>query len=304
LTRQAPSLKTKCLSQRKSISQNQEFAAFITLSLTANTLFCCNINSPKKKSIDAVKINDYKSLLNKGISDKYNSVSVHCDNTCWLSAKILSEVQDLLVKGLTVFCVAMNNQVIAAFGLSDSLRLDSCVVITELQKRNITVSIVSGDDAGTVKAVALKLSILTTHVRSKCTSSNKQEYLRNLMTNERRIVLFCSNNTNDAVALAQADIDIHMNSDSNVAQTAVNIILMRLCLNDILMLLDLFKAVFHCIIFNFVWSFVYNLFTILLAAGAFVNARILLQYAELGEIVSVLSVILIALQLRWFKQEY
>lgn len=48
----------------------------------------------------------------------------------------------------------------------------------------------------------------------------------------------------------------------------------------------------------------YNLLTILLAASAFVNAQILSQYAELGEIVSVLSVILIVLQLRWFKQEY
>ena len=48
----------------------------------------------------------------------------------------------------------------------------------------------------------------------------------------------------------------------------------------------------------------YNLFARLLAAGAFVNARIPPQYAGLGEIVSVLPVILIALQLRWFKRDY
>lgn len=42
----------------------------------------------------------------------------------------------------------------------------------------------------------------------------------------------------------------------------------------------------------------------MLTADAFVNTQILLQYAELNEIVSILSVILTALQLRWFKQEY
>lgn len=54
----------------------------------------------------------------------------------------------------------------------------------------------------------------------------------------------------------------------------------------------------HRVVLNFAWSFVYNLLAILLAAGAFVNARTPLQYAGLGEIISVLPAILIALQLR------
>ncbi len=289
------------------LSENQEFAASVTLGLTCDSkhpVSAAISTHLKEKSVDAAKISDYKSLPGKGVSGKYNSASVRCGNTRWLLAEVPPEVQDLLAKGLTVFCVAMDDRVIAAFGLSDSLRLDSRVVITELQKRNIAVSIVSGDDAGAVEAVALKLSIPATHVRSRCTPSIKQEYLRDLMTDERRIVLFCGDGTNDAVALAQADIGIHMNSGSDVAQTAADVVLMRPCLDGILVLLDLSKAAFHRIIFNFAWSFVYNLFAILLAAGAFVNARIPPQYAGLGEIVSVLPVILIALQLRWFKREY
>lgn len=230
-------------------------------------------------------------------------MGVPCGNARWLSAEIHPEVQDLLAKGLTVFCVAMDGQVIAAFGLSDSLRADSGAVITELQKRGIAVSIVSGDDAGAAEVVAVKLGIQSSHVRSRCTPSDKQEYLKKLMTDENKIVIFCGDGTNDAVALAQADIGVHMNSGSDVAQTAADVILMRPYLGGILVLLDLSKAAFHRIFFNFAQSFVYNLFAILLAAGAFVNARIPPQYAGLGEIVSVLPVILIALQLRWFRRE-
>lgn len=163
---------------------------------------------------------------------------------------------------------------------------------------------VSGNDAGVIEAVAVKLGIQTSYVRFRCTPDNKQEYLKNLMTDKKKIVVFCSNSTNDTVVLAQADISVHMNSNNNMTQTAADIILMCLYLSRILMLLDLFKVVFHCIFFNFAWLFVYNLLTILLTAGAFVNAQISSQYAELDKIVSVLSVILIALQLRWFKQEY
>jgi len=289
------------------LSENQEFAATVTLGLT------CDSKHPvsaaistylKEKSVNAAKVGNYKSVPGKGVDGTINGASVRCGNTRWLSAETLPEVQDLLAQGLTVFCVAIDDRVIAAFGLSDSLRPDSRLVITELQERNIAVSIISGDDAGAVEAVALKLSIPTSHVRSRCTPSDKQEYVKDLMMDEKKIVLFCGDGTNDAVALAQADIGIHMNSGSDVAQTAAEVVLMRPYLSGILVLLDLSKAAFHRIIFNFAWSFVYNLFAILLAAGAFVNVRIPPQYAGLGEIVSVLPVILIALQLRWFKREY
>ena len=115
-------------------------------------------------------------------------------------------------------------------------------------------------------------------------------------------MLVCGDGTNDAVALAQANIGLHMNSGVDVAQSAADAVLIRPALSGILVLIDLSQAVFRRIVFNFSWSFVYNTFAVLLAAGAFVHARIPPQYAGLGELVSVLPVILIALQLRWFKR--
>lgn len=51
--------------------------------------------------------------------------------------------------------------------------------------------------------------------------------------------------------------------------------------------------------FNFGWSCVYNTFAVLLAAGAFVDARIPPEFAGLGELVSALPVIVAAVLLRW-----
>lgn len=73
----------------------------------------------------------------------------------------------------------------------------------------------------------------------------------------------------------------------------------RPSLRGIPMLLDIAKAAHRRIIFNFAWSFIYNVFAILLAGGAFVRARIPPAYAGLGEVVSVLPVVIIALQLKW-----
>ncbi len=115
-------------------------------------------------------------------------------------------------------------------------------------------------------------------------------------------MLFCEDGINDAVTLAQANIGLLMNNGTDIAKNIINAVLVRPALSEILILIDLSQVLFRRIVFNFSWSFVYNIFVILLAAGAFVNARIPPQYAGLGELISVLPVILIALQLRWFKR--
>lgn len=63
--------------------------------------------------------------------------------------------------------------------------------------------------------------------------------------------------------------------------------------------MDVSRRSVNRIRFNFAWSFVYNTVAVLLAAGAFVKARIPPQFAGLGELVSVLPVILAAVLLRW-----
>jgi Cd2+-exporting ATPase len=289
------------------LSKTPESAASITLGLTCNSkhpISAAISSYLKGKRTSAAIVENAQSIISKGIEGSLNGINVRCGNTHWLSAGDQSQVQDLLSRGLTVVGVTRDDQLIAIYGLSDSLRADSHFVVAELQRRNIAVSIVSGDDASAVNTIVAKLNVPATHVRSRCTPKDKQEYLKTLMAAGDSTIIFCGDGTNDAVALAQADIGIHMNSGSDVAQTAADVVLLRSNLGGILVLLDLSKVAFHRICFNFVWSFVYNLFAILLAAGAFVNARIPPQYAGLGEIVSVLPVILIALQLRWFKRDY
>lgn len=60
-----------------------------------------------------------------------------------------------------------------------------------------------------------------------------------------------------------------------------------------LQLLDISKAAFHRIKFNFFWAAMYNLSAILLAGGAFVRVRIPLEHG-VGELISVVPVVLTA----------
>lgn len=92
-----------------------------------------------------------------------------------------------------------------------------------------------------------------------------------------------------------------MAGGTDVAKSAADVVLSHPSLIGIVALIDLSRASMRRVYLNFVWSFVYNLFAILLAAGAFVTVRIPPAYAGLGELVSVLPVIAVAMQLRWMK---
>ncbi|KAI0704127.1 heavy metal translocatin [Earliella scabrosa] len=248
-------------------------------------------------------VEDIEMVIGKGIQGTLLGHPLRGGSAQWLGLEAHVAVQPLLAQGLTTFCVVHGDRLVAAFGLSDTLRPEAYGVIQSLTARKIRVSILSGDHPQAVFATAASLGIPTERVRAGCLPVDKQAYIKEL-TAQGETVLFCGDGTNDAVALAQAAIGVHLHTGDGAgvaASTAAEVVLTRPSLTGILTLLELSDAVARRVALNFAWSFVYNLFAILLAAGAFVRVRIAPAYAGLGEIVSVLPVVVVALQLKWFK---
>lgn len=288
-------------------SESQSVAASIALGLTMNSkhpVSAALAAHLQARGVEPVLIENVKSVTGSGMEGTLNGVSVRGGNSRWLDVQGVPQVTSLLSQGLTVFCISLDGDLLSVYGLDDSLRSDAKSIVAELQRRDIAVSLVSGDDDGAVRKIGHQLGISPLQVRSRCSAKDKQKYVKAIMDHKDggKIVLFCGDGTNDAVALAQANIGLHMNSGTDVAQSAADAVLVRPALSGIIILIDLSQAAFRRIFFNFSWSFIYNTFAILLAAGAFVDVRIPPQYAGLGELFSVLPVILIALQLRWFKR--
>jgi Cd2+-exporting ATPase len=251
--------------------------------------------------VEPAPVKGVTSVFGSGIEAMCNGTSIRAGNPYWLGVQDAPSVYALLQRGLTIFCVTINNELTAVFGLQDKPRTDAVYTIKHLKSRGITVSLISGDNENAVNFTARQLGISATHTHSRCSPEDKKAYVKSLLLSTGNTVLFCGDGTNDAIALAQASIGMHINQGTDVAQSAAGVILMRPSLKGILTLIDLSKAFYNRVVFNFVWSFVYNLFAILLAAGVFPRARIEPRYAGLGELCSVLPIIAVAMGLRLKK---
>jgi Cu2+-exporting ATPase len=259
----------------------------------------------KDIGIIASTVPEPKSLTGKGVETTLGGQKLRAGNSRWLNLSDHELVQPMLAQGCTVFCFTIDDELNAVYGLEDELRPDAAETVETLQKQGVSVHLVSGDDDGAVRALASKLSIPGDNVRSRSSPADKKCYIQALFDTatdrKKPVVVFCGDGTNDAVALAQATIGVHMNEGTDVAQSAADVVLMRPSLGGILTMMNASRKSVNRIKFNFGWSFVYNTFAVLLAAGAFVNARIPPQFAGLGELVSVLPVIAAAVLLRWSK---
>ena len=257
----------------------------------------------------AMTLNNFTSVMGKGMRATFDGQEVTGGNPLFVGVSQDLDVQHLLSGGLTVFCLRHGSTLLAIYGLRDTLRTDTASCISALQARNIPVSIVSGDSCIAVDRLAMKLGIPLTHSLGQCSPKGKANYVRSLSSAQperhgkcpKSIIVFCGDGTNDALALAEADIGVHMAGGTDVAKSAADVILTHSSIRGVLILMDLSRAAMHRVHLNFAWSFIYNLFAILLAAGAFVEVRIPPAYAGIGELVSVLPVVAVAMQLRWTR---
>lgn len=261
-------------------------------------------NHLKTQGVVPVSMCCVRYVAGSGFEAKLHGSCIRAGNPFYLGIEEDPYIQECLATTSTIFCVIQDTRMIATYTLSDQIRPESISLINRLNSLGIKVSIVSGDNEGAVRFVASALNISPNHVHFRRNPKDKQnlvEIAQSVCKNA--IVAFCGDGTNDAIALATADIGIHIpptttsssacqSPQADLAADAADVILLHSNLNRILTLILISKAFHRRIVFNFVWCAVYNIFAILLAAGAFPGVRISPMFAGLGEIVSVAPVVL------------
>lgn len=177
-----------------------------------------------------------------------------------------------------------------AFG--DQLKEGAADAIAELRVQGITSHLISGDNQGSVAAVASVLGIDEPH--AQVLPADKARLIGELR--QHGTVAMVGDGINDAPALAAADVGIAMGGGTDAAMHAAGITLMRGDPRLVPAALDISRRTYAKIRQNLFWAFIYNLIGIPLAAAGLLNP----MFAGAAMALSSVSVVSNALLLnRW-----
>ncbi|MCB2194469.1 MAG: heavy metal translocating P-type ATPase [Bacteroidetes bacterium] len=164
----------------------------------------------------------------------------------------------------TMVFIAKNKELIALFAISDQIKESSVRAIKKLQKMNLEVHMITGDNKNTAQDIATKTGI--DQFRAEVLPEDKLNYISNLQSKGYKVAMV-GDGINDSPALTKADIGIAIGHGTDIAMESADITLVKGDLEKIAAALTLSNATLRTIKENLFWAFIYNIIAIPIAAG-------------------------------------
>lgn len=157
--------------------------------------------------------------IRKGAQDSIRNQVIRQGNT--VPAEIADRVKAISKNGGTPLVVAQNDEVQGVIELQDIIKPGMQERFERLRKMGVKTVMVTGDNPLTAEYIAKKAGVDDFIAEAK--PEDKMQYIRTEQANGK-LVAMMGDGTNDAPALAQADVGVAMNSGTQAAKEAGNMV--------------------------------------------------------------------------------
>jgi K+-transporting ATPase ATPase B chain len=157
--------------------------------------------------------------IRKGAAD---AIRVHVQALgCVFPAEVEAAVEEIARRGSTPLVVSDDKSVLGVIELKDIVKGGIAERFADLRKMGIKTVMITGDNRLTAAAIAAEAGV--DDYLAEATPEDKIRLIREYQT-EGRLVAMTGDGTNDAPALAQADVAVAMNSGTQAAKEAGNMV--------------------------------------------------------------------------------
>ncbi len=157
--------------------------------------------------------------IRKGASDAIRQIVEKAGNT--FPQQAVEKVREIAQKGGTPLVVTENEQVVGVVELQDIIKPGITERFQRLRKMGVKTVMVTGDNALTAKYIAEKAGV--DDFIAEARPEDKMNYIKAEQA-AGKLVAMMGDGTNDAPALAQADVGVAMNSGTQAAKEAGNMV--------------------------------------------------------------------------------
>jgi K+-transporting ATPase ATPase B chain len=160
------------------------------------------------------------SLIQKGAVDSVLKANLGLGETA--SATELRRMTDEIARaGMTPLAVAKDGRLLGAVALKDVVKAGIRARFGELRAMGIRTVMITGDNPLTAAAIAAEAGV--DDFLAQATPEDKLALIRKEQQGGK-LVAMCGDGTNDAPALAQADVGVAMNTGTQAAREAGNMV--------------------------------------------------------------------------------
>ncbi|HTD99770.1 MAG TPA: potassium-transporting ATPase subunit KdpB [Mucilaginibacter sp.] len=157
--------------------------------------------------------------VRKGAADSIRNIAMKAGNP--FPEEIDERVKIIASNGGTPLVVSQNEKILGVIELQDIIKTGISERFERLRKMGVKTVMVTGDNPLTAKFIAEKAGVDDYIAEAK--PEDKMNYIK-AEQNSGKLVAMMGDGTNDAPALAQADVGVAMNSGTQAAKEAGNMV--------------------------------------------------------------------------------
>ncbi|MDS3861560.1 heavy metal translocating P-type ATPase [Thermosynechococcaceae cyanobacterium BACA0444] len=227
------------------------------------------LSEAKDKNITLLPVTETESIPGLGIKAVWHEQILRVGSLAWLAKEGL-EVEQLIKdqnqQNLSVIGLGLDQTIIGLITLQDQLRPDTAQTLESLKKMGLEIHVLTGDSATATHEILAPLNLTENQIQTQLLPTEKVAWIEQQKVAGKTVAMV-GDGTNDAPALAGADVGIALASGTDVALETAGIVLTHNRLADVVAAIQLSRATFSKIQQNLAWACGYNLIAIPVAAG-------------------------------------
>jgi len=232
------------------------------------------VKAAQSKNLPLEKISDIQDTPGQGIAGKNNDTELILGQLSFLEQKKVNIPQTLRTansgKAGPAVWLAEGNRCLARFDMADPIRSTTPAAIHSLKDLGIDLELLTGDQSEPARAVASQLGII--RVQAGVKPDGKAARVSALIGTVRGLVAMAGDGTNDAPALASADLGISLGSGTDAAKEAAAVVVLKGDIAGVARAFLMGRATVQVIRQNLFLAFAYNALALPAAAGLFISS--------------------------------
>ena len=253
------------------------YALTLAASLASSSLHPLSralVKAALSKNLSLEKISNIQDTPGQGIAGKTKNRELLLGQLSFLEQKKINIPQTLRsansgTAGPAVW-LAQENQCLARFDMADPIRSTTPTAIHSLKNLGIDIELLTGDQPEPARAVASQLGI--TRLQAAVKPEGKAARVSALIGTVPGLVAMAGDGTNDAPALASADLVISLGSGTDAAKEAAAVVVLKGDIAGIARAFLMGRATIRVIRQNLCLAFAYNALALPAAAGLLISS--------------------------------